>query len=88
MVTAVVRENKKKRRDRFVLIDLPQPLGSETEFTCKLQVIVLRSEWYAVGICDESNVFDLKRYHDLGHKSYLISANGVVYSSHDINDNW
>ncbi|EGR27683.1 hypothetical protein IMG5_191010 [Ichthyophthirius multifiliis] len=48
----------------------------------------LRSEWFAVGIIDESNVYSARRYHDIGHKSYLISANGIFYSSHNPYENW
>ena len=43
----------------------------------------LASEWFAIGITDESNIYTIKRYNDIGHLSYLVSANGIVYNSHD-----
>jgi len=55
-------------------------MQQSTEVTFK--VVSRRSEWFAIGICDESNVYAARRYHDIGHLSYLISANGILYSSH------
>jgi hypothetical protein len=52
------------------------------------RVITLKSEWFAVGITDGSSIFLVKRYQDLGHGSYLVSANGVIYNSHKANENW
>jgi len=83
----VVREYKKKRRDRFVLGEMKEPL-KDKGFEWKFKVITLRSEWFAVGITDESNAFTQRRYHDTGHGSYLISANGILYSSHNPYENW
>ncbi len=56
MKTAIVREYKKKRRDRFILVELKEPLRDKP-LEWKFKVITLRSEWFAVGITDESNVF-------------------------------
>lgn len=52
------------------------------------KVLNIKSEWFAVGISDESNVYTLRKYHDVGHFSYIVSANGIVYSSHDVRQNW
>lgn len=84
---ALVRECKKKRRDRFVITDLPKPLLDHNQ-TITFKILSRRSEWFAIGICDETNVYSNRRYHDIGHLSYLISANGILYSSHSSNENW
>ena len=52
------------------------------------KVVVIKSELFAVGISDESNVYSLRKYHDIGHFSYIVSANGIVYNSHDTLQNW
>lgn len=54
----------------------------------RFNIETINSEWFALGITDESNVYAQKRYHDTGHKSYLVSANGTIYSSHSPYDNW
>ncbi|EAS04680.1 TRAF-type zinc finger protein (macronuclear) [Tetrahymena thermophila SB210] len=84
---ALVREYKKKRRDRFVIVDFHKPL-LDTNQQITFKILSRRSDWFAIGICDESNVYSSRRYHDIGHLSYLISANGILYSSHSANENW
>ncbi|KAL4455349.1 hypothetical protein ABPG74_012501 [Tetrahymena malaccensis] len=84
---ALVREYKKKRRDRFVIVDFHKPL-LDTNQQITFKILSRRSDWFAIGICDESNVYSSRRYHDIGHLSYLISANGILYSSHSPNENW
>jgi hypothetical protein len=64
-------------------VDLKNPLKSDLKMKFKFKVINIKSEWFAMGISDESNVYTIRKYHDLGHFSYIISANGIVYSSHD-----
>lgn len=46
------------------------------------RINILKSEWFAVGITDGASIYLQNRYQDLGHGSYLVSANGIVYSSH------
>lgn len=69
-------------------MDLDKPLKNDDLKSWKFTVINLKSEWYAIGLSDESNVYSIRRYHDVGHLSYLISANGILYSSHDPYENW
>jgi len=42
----------------------------------------------AIGITEEQNVFLEKKYQEINHNSYLVSANGIIYSSHSSTDNW
>lgn len=85
--TALVREHKRKRRDRFVLLDLKEPLG-DSDLTWQFSIDTIKSDWYALGISECSNVYSQKLFHDIGHMSYLISANGVLYNSHNPYENW
>jgi TNF receptor-associated factor 4 len=51
--------------------------------TWKLKILGRASDWFAIGITDETNIYQMKKYNDIGHLSYLISANGILYNSHD-----
>ena len=64
---AMVRHHKKKNRDRFLLMET-EPLGKKM-VSWRIRVKSFRSEWFAVGISDETNVYMLHRYQTLGHSS-------------------
>ena len=65
----MVRHHKKKNRDRFLLLD-SEALNKD-RMTWRIKVKSFRSEWFAVGISDETNIYTLHRYQTLGHCSCI-----------------
>lgn len=53
----------------------------------KLYIKNIASEWLAVGMADICCLYSNRRFTELGHKSFLVSANGITYSSDILNDN-
>lgn len=62
---AAVREHKRKRRDRYAFIER-EALGNSL-FSWKIKANCINSEWFAVGITEEANLYLLRRYHTIGH---------------------
>ena len=75
---AIVRDQKKKRKDRFVLF--AKPLRNNDKY--RLECTEVKSEWYAIGATEVTSLYIQKKYQDIGHGSYLVSANGIAYSNH------
>jgi hypothetical protein len=62
---AIVREHKKKRKDRYVFVER-EPLGIKP-FAWRIRVLNIKSEWFAVGLSEETNLYLQRRYQLTGH---------------------
>lgn len=60
----------------------------------RIKVLSIKSEWFAVGLSEESNLYLMRRYQTFGHCTCnchedldLVSANGMLYCTHDESQN-